>query len=121
MKKRVLISLIFCFIPLLAFSRPSVALVLSGGGARGYVHIATLRMIEKYGIPVDYVVGTSMGAIIGGLFAAGYSSYDIEKAIGEHNIPDAVFNLNLSKGFPVKKENDNFNNFISFYVLLFIL
>ena len=113
MKKRVLISLIFCFIPLLAFSRPSVALVLSGGGARGYVHIATLRMIEKYGIPVDYVVGTSMGAIIGGLFAAGYSSYDIEKAISEHNIPDAVFNLNLSKGFPVKKENDNFNNFIS--------
>ena len=113
MKKRFIVLLLSCFIPLVAFSRPRVALVLSGGGARGYVHIATLKMIEEYGIPVDYVVGTSMGAIIGGLFAAGYSSSDIERAINEYNIPSAVFNLSLSNGSPIETDRDRFNNIIT--------
>ena len=51
--------------------RPKVGLVLSGGGARGAAHVGVIRLIEEMGIPVDYVAGTSMGAIIGALYATG--------------------------------------------------
>ncbi len=50
-----------------------VALVLSGGGAKGLSHIGVLKALEEYNIPIDYIVGTSMGAIVGGLYASGYS------------------------------------------------
>jgi NTE family protein len=53
--------------------RPRVALVLSGGGAKGFAHIAVLEMIEELEIPVDIIIGTSAGAIIGGLYSVGYS------------------------------------------------
>ena len=59
--------------------RPVVAVVLSGGGALGFAHVGALKVIEEIGIPVDIVVGTSMGAIVGGLYAAGYSPSDMEK------------------------------------------
>ena len=49
-------------------TRPSVALVLAGGGARGFVHIPFLELIDELGIPIDMIVGTSAGAIIGGLY-----------------------------------------------------
>jgi len=60
-------------------SRPTVGIALSGGGARGLAHIGVLKVIEKEGIPVDVVAGSSMGSIIGGLFAAGYSAEEIEE------------------------------------------
>lgn len=53
--------------------RPAVALVLSGGGAKGAAHVGVIRYLEKIGIPVDMVVGTSMGGLVGGLYALGYS------------------------------------------------
>lgn len=53
--------------------RRSVGLVLSGGGAKGIAHVGVLKAFEQNGIPVDYVAGTSMGAIVGGLYACGYS------------------------------------------------
>lgn len=61
--------------------RPTVALVLSGGGAKGAAHIGMVRRIEELGIPVDIVVGTSMGGLISGLFSMGYNSYDMEKVV----------------------------------------
>ena len=51
--------------------RKKVGLVLSGGGAKGMAHIGALKVIEEAGIPIDYVVGTSMGSIIGGLYSIG--------------------------------------------------
>lgn len=54
--------------------RPKVAVVLGGGGAKGSAHISVLREIEKAGIPIDIVVGTSMGAIVGGLYSCGYTT-----------------------------------------------
>ena len=53
--------------------RPKVGVVLSGGGAKGAAHIGVLKYIEEAGIPIDYIAGTSMGAIVGGLYAIGYS------------------------------------------------
>ncbi|HEY3128797.1 MAG TPA: patatin-like phospholipase family protein [Acidobacteriota bacterium] len=62
-------------------SRPRVAVVLSGGGARGGAHIGVLRELESAGIPIDLIVGTSYGALIGGLYATGYSTEDLELII----------------------------------------
>ncbi|MGE5237087.1 MAG: patatin-like phospholipase family protein [Acidobacteriota bacterium] len=59
--------------------RPRVCLVLSGGGALGIAHIGVLKVLEELRVPVDCVVGTSMGAIIGGLYAAGYSPQELER------------------------------------------
>lgn len=57
--------------------RPKVGLVLSGGGAKGAAHIGVLKYIEEVGLPIDYIAGTSMGSIIGGMYALGYSSDEI--------------------------------------------
>ena len=65
--------------------RPKIGLVLGGGGARGAAHIGVLKYIEEIGLPVDYIVGTSMGSIIGGLYALGYSPDELQKLIGGIN------------------------------------
>ena len=67
-------------------STQSVGLVLSGGGAKGIAHIGVIQALEDHNIPIDYVAGTSMGAIVGGLYAAGYT-------------PDEMMELILSPGF----------------------
>lgn len=59
--------------------RPKIGLVLSGGGARGAAHIGVLQVFEELHIPVDYIAGTSMGSIIGGLYAMGTNTQDLEK------------------------------------------
>ena len=61
--------------------RPKVGLVLSGGGARGFAHIGTLKMLDSLEIPVDYIAGTSMGGIIGALYAIGFSGVEIETIV----------------------------------------
>jgi len=55
-----------------------IGLVLSGGGAKGFAHIGVLKMLEETGIQVDYITGTSMGSVIGGLYAAGYSAAELD-------------------------------------------
>ncbi|MES2297083.1 MAG: patatin-like phospholipase family protein [Pseudomonadota bacterium] len=64
-------------------ARPRVALVLSGGGARGFAHIGVLRVLHELHVPVDIVVGTSMGSVVGGAFAAGASVSELEKMARE--------------------------------------
>ena len=66
--------------------RPRVALVLSGGGALGFAHIGVLKVLEELRVPVDCIVGTSMGALVGGSYAAGVSTNDMEKIITESDI-----------------------------------
>ncbi len=61
--------------------RPTVALVMSGGGAKGIAHIGVLQALEEHGIPVDYIAGTSIGAIVGGLYAAGYSPAEMMEIV----------------------------------------
>ena len=62
-------------------TRPKVGLVLSGGGAKGAAHIGVLQYIEEAGIPIDYIAGTSMGSIVGGMYALRYSSDEIRDII----------------------------------------
>ena len=58
--------------------RPRIGLALSGGGARGLAHVGVLEVLEELGVPIDCIAGTSMGAIVGGFYAAGYSPSQIE-------------------------------------------
>ncbi|WP_417428066.1 patatin-like phospholipase family protein [Halpernia sp.] len=60
---------------------PKIGLSLSGGGAKGFAHIGVLKVLDSLGIKVDYISGTSMGAIVGGLYASGYTGKEIEKIV----------------------------------------
>lgn len=100
MKKYVLLCLVF----VLAFSespaqRKKVGLVLSGGGAKGMAHIGVIEVLEKAGIPIDYVVGTSMGSIVGGLYAIGYDAATLDSMVRKQNwtflLSDKVYRHNM--------------------------
>lgn len=78
MIKRLLFSIVFLF-SILPAKPQSVGLVLSGGGAKGMAHIAVIKVLEENNIPIDYIAGTSIGAIVGGLYAAGYSPEEMEE------------------------------------------
>jgi NTE family protein len=77
-------------------ARPRTILVLGGGGMRGYAHIGVVRALERLGLHIDEVVGTSMGAVMGALFAAGLDSRRIEEVAGEISVRD-YFKLNVLK------------------------
>lgn len=72
--------------------RPKVGVVLGGGGAKGAAHIGVLKYLEEIGIPVDYVAGTSMGSIIGGLYAMGYSPDELTELISDMNWSEYIGN-----------------------------
>lgn len=80
MMKTIYFILLF-LLSILPVHAQKVGLVLSGGGAKGLTHIGIIRALEENNIPIDYVAGTSMGAIIGSLYAMGYSPDDMEKVI----------------------------------------
>ncbi|MBR7053044.1 MAG: patatin-like phospholipase family protein, partial [Bacteroidaceae bacterium] len=61
--------------------RKKVGVVLSGGGAKGMAHIGVLKVLERAGIPVDVITGTSMGSIIGGLYAIGYNAEALDSLV----------------------------------------
>lgn len=76
--KRFFLFLSVCLLLLPFVQAQKVGLVLSGGGAKGMTHIGIIRALEENNIPIDYITGTSMGAIIGSLYAMGYSPDDME-------------------------------------------
>lgn len=87
--------------------RPKVGLVLSGGGAKGLAHIGVLKVIDSLGIKIDYVAGTSMGAIVGGLYASGYTANELDSIFSQMDI-DALlqdYTPRESKSF-YEKRND---------------
>lgn len=85
------ILFLILLLPCLVFSQKKVkkdikvGVVLSGGGAKGFAHVAVLKAIEKAGIRVDYIGGTSMGAIIGSLYASGYKAKELDSIIREQD------------------------------------
>jgi NTE family protein len=83
MKRIIFLVLLVIFSSISAISQ-KVAVVLSGGGAKGVTHIGVLRALEENGIPIDYIAGTSMGAIIGGLYASGFSPDQMELIISSN-------------------------------------
>lgn len=98
--RRPLAAVAFCTLLCapLAEAREKIGLVLGGGGARGAAHIGVLRAIERERIPIDYIAGTSMGAIIGALYASGYSVDEIQKILDDMDWGD-VFRDGASRDF----------------------
>ncbi len=94
-----LLCTIFLSLPASA-QRKKVGVVLMGGGAKGFAHVGALRVLEEAGIPVDYIAGTSMGAIVGGLYSIGYDSHSLDSLVHRqdwmHLLTDDVYRYNLS-------------------------
>lgn len=91
---------------------PKVGLCLSGGGAKGLAHIGLLKLIDSLGIKVDYITGTSMGSIVGGLYACGYSGNQIDSIVKTID-----WNIILSENAPLDKinmdEKDEYSRYIA--------
>ena len=87
--------------------RPKIGLVLSGGGAKGLAHIGVLKVLEQAGIKIDYIGGTSMGAVIGGLYASGYNAAQIDSIVRVTNFDNLLIDYvpRSSKSF-YEKRND---------------
>lgn len=100
--------------------RPKVGLVLSGGGAKGFAHIGTLKVIDSLGIKVDHIAGTSMGAIIGSLYASGYSGKQLDSIFRTIDFDELIndkfprnskslIERNNSERYAISLPFDNFN------------
>jgi NTE family protein len=88
--------------------RPKIGLVLSGGGAKGFAHVGALKVIEEAGLPVDYITGTSIGSIVGGLYAMGYDAATLEKIIGSQNWEGLLSNESKREYVPaITKEEES--------------
>ncbi|WP_175944257.1 patatin-like phospholipase family protein [Burkholderia pyrrocinia] len=86
--------------------RPSIGLVLSGGGARGYAHLGVLKVLEENRIPVDCIAATSMGAVVGGLYASGMAADDMQKRLSEVNLADIAFDATDRADLPQTSRED---------------
>ncbi len=87
--------------------KPKIGLVLSGGGAKGFAHIGVLKVLEQAGVKIDYVGGTSMGAVVGGLYASGYNASQIDSIFHDTNFDELLKDYipRTSKSF-YEKRND---------------
>jgi NTE family protein len=90
-----------------SIKRPKIGLVLSGGGAKGFAHVGVLKVLEEAGIKIDYIGGTSMGAVIGGLYASGYNATQIDSIVRVTNFDNLLIDYipRTSKSF-YEKRND---------------
>ena len=114
---RYLIIIFFIFTASLAFSQEQkvnekkVGLVLSGGGAKGLAHIGALKVIDSLGVEIDYVAGTSMGAIVGSLYASGYSGKQLDSIFRTVDF-DILINDNLPRKSKSFYERGNSEKYI---------
>lgn len=103
MHHRIGIIVVLFFLSCISYGQESaekdlkVGLVLSGGGAKGLAHIGALKVIEEAGVEIDYIGGTSMGAIVGGLYAAGYSAAELDSIFRNTDFADLIQD-NLPRG-----------------------
>ena len=104
-------------LPSLTAQRKKVGVVLGGGGAKGVAHIGVLKVLEEAGIPIDYVAGTSMGAIVGGLYAIGYTPAEIDTMVLEQDwtmlLSDRIKRSSLT--FPEKENSERIYSFSAFW------
>lgn len=88
-------------------ARPKVGLVLSGGAARGLAHIGVLKALEEQGVKIDAIAGTSMGAVIGGLYASGYKIDELEKLALAIDWQQALSDAPPRKDIPFRRKQDD--------------
>ncbi|PYC00240.1 hypothetical protein DMX04_16095 [Pseudomonas koreensis] len=109
--RRLLFCLLLGFLPLLVHAseapRPKVGLVLSGGAARGLAHIGVLKALEEQGIRIDAIAGTSMGAVVGGLYASGYKIDELEKLALSIDWQAALSDAPPREDVPFRRKQDD--------------
>lgn len=109
--RRLLFCLLLGFLPLLVLAseapRPKVGLVLSGGAARGLAHIGVLKALEEQGIRIDAIAGTSMGAVVGGLYASGYKVDELEKLALSIDWQAALSDAPPREDVPFRRKQDD--------------
>ncbi|WP_323168286.1 patatin-like phospholipase family protein [Pseudomonas atacamensis] len=109
--RRLLFCLLLGFLPLLVLAseapRPKVGLVLSGGAARGLAHIGVLKALEEQGIRIDAIAGTSMGAVVGGLYASGYKIDELEKLALSIDWQAALSDAPPREDVPFRRKQDD--------------
>jgi NTE family protein len=88
--------------------RPKIGLVLSGGGARGVAHIGVLKVLEEIRVPVDFIVGTSMGSLVGGIYASGMSPDEMEKRIKAMDWEDIFRDNPARQDIPWRQKRDDY-------------
>ncbi len=93
--------------PIVEAERERVGLVLSGGAARGLAHIGVLKALEEQGVAIDAIAGTSMGAVVGGLYAAGYSVAELEQLATEVDWQQALSDAPLRSDIPFRRKQDD--------------
>lgn len=101
-------SLIFCFN---SFSQkennqPKIGLALSGGGAKGLAHIGVLKVLEEVGIKIDYISGTSMGGIVGGLYSIGYTAKEIEEIVQSMNWEEVLMDKVSRRSISIEEKEE---------------
>src|ERR1700684_2600482 len=89
--------------------RPRICLVLSGGGARGMAHIGVLKVLEELRIPIDCIAGTSMGAVVGGLYASGMSAREIEATMRSVDWQEAFHDAPPRRDLAFRRKQDDRN------------
>jgi NTE family protein len=92
---------------LAAAERPSIGLVLGGGGARGAAHIGVLKELERHRVPIDAIAGTSMGAIVGGLYASGMSVAELEELVASLDWAAALSDDPPRKDLSFRRKQDD--------------
>lgn len=92
-----------------AATRPRIGLVLSGGGARGAAHVGVIRALEEMRVPIDAVAGTSMGAVVGGLYAAGLDGAEIERVFHEMDWQEMIRDRAPRQDLAYRRKQDDRN------------
>lgn len=109
--RRLLSCLLLCLFPMALFAvekpQPKIGLVLSGGAARGLAHVGVLKALEEQGIRVDAIAGTSMGAVIGGLYASGYKIDELEKLALDIDWQEALSDDPPREDIPFRRKQDD--------------
>lgn len=93
---------------------PKIGLVLGGGGARGAAHIGVLKVLEREHIPVHAIAGTSMGSIVGGLYAAGYTPDEIEALIASLDWKDFFSDDPPRAELPMRRKDEDYRDVLEF-------
>ena len=109
--RRLLSCLLLCLCPLMVLAAetaaPKIGLVLSGGAARGLAHVGVLKALEEQGIHIDAIAGTSMGAVIGGLYASGYKIDELEKLALGIDWQQALSDNPAREDIPFRRKQDD--------------
>ena len=94
--------------------RPRIGLALSGGGTKAGAHIGVLRVLDESRVPIDYIAGTSAGAIIGSLYAAGLSPDEIEAAVADIDWDDMLEDSPSRADLPFRRKRDSYNYLVKY-------